>query len=116
MDPYLTEDYSYSPEARKKQFSNPDAGKLLLGLEQGFSALDGDLTDAAAEAVCKKVAEDAALPKPAKVIHLLRAAVSGHTVGPSLFALLTVLGKKTVVARLGRTRSLFDSVKLGEAT
>jgi len=116
MDPYLTEDYSYSPEARKKQFSNPDAGKLLLALEQGFAALDVDLSDAAAEAICKKVAEDAALPKPAKVIHLLRAAVSGHTVGPSLFPLLTVLGKKTVVARLGRTRSLFDSGKLGEAT
>ena len=116
MDPYLTEDYLYSPEARKKQFSNPDAGKLLLGLEQGFAALDGDLSDAAAEAICKKVAEDAALPKPAKVIHLLRSAVSGHTVGPSLFPLLTVLGKKTVVARLGRTRSLFDSGKLGEAT
>jgi len=116
MDPYLTEDYSYSPEARKKQFSNPDAGKLLLGLEQGFAALDGDLSDAAAEAICKKVAEDAALPKPAKVIHLLRSAVSGHTVGPSLFPLLTVLGKKTVVARLGRTRSLFDSGKLGEVT
>ena len=116
MDPYLTEDYLYSPEARKKQFSNPDAGKLLLGLEQGFAALDGDLSDAAAEAICKKVAEDAALPKPAKVIHLLRSAVSGHTVGPSLFPLLTVLGKKTVVARLARTRSLFDSGKLGEAT
>jgi len=116
MDPYLTEDYLYSPEARKKQFSNPDAGKLLLGLEQGFAALDGDLSDAAAESICKKVAEDAALPKPAKVIHLLRSAVSGHTVGPSLFPLLTVLGKKTVVARLGRTLSLFDSGKLGEAT
>ena len=89
MDPYLTEDYSYSPEARKKQFSNPDTGKLLHGLEQGVAALDGDLTDVAAEAICKKVAEDAALPKPAKVIHLLRAAVSGHTVGPSLFPLLT---------------------------
>ena len=116
MDPYLTEDYLYSPEARKKQFSNPDAGKLLLGLEQGFAALDGDLSDAAAESICKKVAEDAALPKPAKVIHLLRSAVSGHTVGPSLFPLLTVLGKKTVVARLGRTRSLLDSGKLAEAT
>lgn len=116
MDPYLTEDYSYSPEARKKQFSNPDAGKLLLGLEQGFAVLDADLSDAAAEAICKRVAEDAALPKPAKVIHLLRSAVSGHTVGPSLFPLLTVLGKKTVVARLARTRSLFDSGKLGEVT
>ena len=61
------------------------------------------------------MAEEACLPKPAKVIHLLRAAVSGHTVGPSLFPLLTVLGRDKVVARLRRTRTLLESGKLGEA-
>lgn len=113
MDPYLTEEYPFSPEARKKQFSQAEAGQLLLGLEQGFAALEGDLSESAAEAVCQQVAAEAALPKPAKAIHLLRAAVSGHTVGPSLFPLLAVLGKKMVVARLGRTRTLFAAGKLG---
>jgi hypothetical protein len=47
------------------------------------------------------------------VIHLLRSAVSGHTVGPSLFHLLVVLGKSKVVARLMRTRILWEEGKLG---
>jgi glutamyl-tRNA synthetase len=55
------------------------------------------------EGVCKKVAEEAGA-KPAKVIHLARAAVSGRTVGPSLFGLLTALGKERVLARLARTQ------------
>ena len=114
LDPYLTEEFTYSPEARKKQFSNPDAGKLLQALATGFQSSGGDWNDSLAEGVCKKVAEEASLPKPAKVIHLLRSAVSGHTVGPSLFPLLTVLGRERVVARLLRTRTLWENGKLGE--
>lgn len=113
MDPYLTEEYEYSEESRKKQFSNPDAAKLLGMLEIGFSGLTAGMDEASAEAVCKKVAEDAALPKPAKVIHLLRAAVSGRTVGPSLFALLVVLGLDRVKARLARTKKLLEAGQLG---
>ncbi len=113
LDPYLTEDYPYSEEARKKQFSNPEAGKWLTALEKGFSSSAEPLSEIEAEAVCKKVAEEAGLPKPAKVIHLLRSAVSGHTVGPSLFHLLVVLGKSKVVARLMRTRILWEEGKLG---
>jgi len=113
LDPYLTEDYPYSEEARKKQFSNPEVGKWLTALEKEFSSAEEPLTDLAAEAICKKVAEEAGLPKPAKVIHLLRSAISGHTVGPSLFHLLVVLGKTKVVARLMRTRILWEEGKLG---
>ncbi|MCX6935997.1 MAG: glutamate--tRNA ligase family protein [Verrucomicrobia bacterium] len=112
LDPYLTEEYEYSPESRKKQFSNPDAGKLLIALEAGLMAIQGPLDEAGAESVCQKVAEAAAL-KPAKVIHLVRAAVSGRTVGPSLFALLVVLGMDRVKARLARTRELLEAGQLG---
>ena len=113
MDPYLTEEYEYSEESRKKQFSNPDAPKLLGMLEAGFASLTGGMDEVNAEAVCKKIAEEAALPKPAKVIHLLRAAVSGRTVGPSLFALLVVLGVDRVMARLARTKNLLEAGQLG---
>jgi glutamyl/glutaminyl-tRNA synthetase len=71
------------------------------------------MDEASAEAICKQVAEAAGLPKPAKVIHLLRAAVSGRTVGPSLFALLVVLGKDRVKSRLVRTRQFLEAGKLG---
>ena len=116
LDPYLTEDYPYSLEARKKQFSVPDSGKLLQSIEQGLQSIGEDFNDASVELVCKKIAEENQLPKPARVIHLLRCAVSGHTVGPSLFPLLTVLGKTRVVARLHRTRSLWEAGKLRETS
>jgi glutamyl-tRNA synthetase len=113
FDPYLTEEYEYSEESRKKQFSNSEAPQLLAALEKGFSEVSDAMDEASAEAVCKQVAESAGLPKPAKVIHLLRAAVSGRTVGPSLFALLVVLGKDRVKSRLVRTRQLLEAGKLG---
>ena len=112
FEPYLTEDFTYADDARKKQFSNPDSIKLLSALLAGFTEISGLLDDAKAEAVCQKVALDASL-KPAKVIHLVRASVSGRTVGPSLFALLTVLGLDRVKIRLGRTLALLKEGQLG---
>lgn len=115
FQPYLTEDYIYTEEARKKQFSNPDALKLLNALLAGFAGLSQPFDEAKAEAVCQRVAEEASL-KPAKVIHLIRAAVSGRTVGPSLFALLVVLGLARVQSRLSRTIALFSAGQLGVAS
>jgi nondiscriminating glutamyl-tRNA synthetase len=115
FEPYLTEEFTYSDDARKKQFSNPDAIKLLSALLAGFTEISTSLDDAKAEAVCQKVALDGSL-KPAKVIHLVRASVSGRTVGPSLFALLTVLGLDRVKIRLGRTLTLLKEGQLGVAT
>jgi len=114
LEPYLTEDFTYSDDARKKQFSNPDAIKLLSALLAGFTEISSSLDDAKAEAVCQKVALDASL-KPAKIIHLVRASVSGRTVGPSLFSLLTVLGLDRVKVRLGRTLALLKEGQLGVA-
>ena len=114
FEPYLTEDFTYSDDARKKQFSSPDAIKLLSALLAGFTEISTPLDDAKAEAVCQKVALEASL-KPAKVIHLVRASVSGRTVGPSLFALLTVLGLDRVKVRLGRTLALLKEGQLGVA-
>ena len=112
FEPYLTEDFTYSDDARKKQFSNPDAIKLLSALLSGFNEISTSLDDAKAEEVCQKVALEASL-KPAKVIHLVRASVSGRTVGPSLFSLLTVLGLDRVKIRLGRTLALLKDGQFG---
>lgn len=113
MDPYLTEEYLYSEESRKKQFSQPDAAKLLALLAARLDALGSDWNEASTESVCKKIAEEVALPKPARIFHLLRAAVSGRTVGPSLFALLVVLGPTRVQSRLARTQKLLEAGQLG---
>jgi glutamyl-tRNA synthetase len=103
LDPYLSEEYEYSEEAKKKQLGAPEAGKWLEALSSSLGALGAGWDDSTIEGACKKVAEEAGA-KPAKVIHLARAAVSGRTVGPSLFGLLTALGKERVLQRLERTR------------
>jgi glutamyl-tRNA synthetase len=105
LDPYLGEEYDYSEEAKKKQLGAPEAGKWLEALSTAIGSPNVRWDDAFLEGVCKKVAEEAGA-KPAKVIHLARAAVSGRTVGPSLFGLLTALGKERVLQRLDRTRRL----------
>lgn len=105
LDPYLDEDFAYSEEAKKKQLLLPEAGPWLGALSSALGALKENWDDTSVEVVCKRVAEDAGV-KSAKVIHLVRAAVSGRTVGPSLFGLLSALGQNRVVARLERTRRL----------
>ena len=89
----------------------PEVGKWLSALTAAFGAISGNWDDASIEGACKKVAEEAGA-KPAKVIHLARAAVSGRTVGPSLFGLLTALGKDRVLARIGRTQKQLAEGKM----
>ena len=53
------------------------------------------------EAVCRALAEELKL-KAADLIHPTRVAVTGRSVGPSLFHVLQVAGKERVIPRLRR--------------
>ena len=114
LDPYLGDAFEYSDEAKKKQLGAPEAGQWLSALSSSLGSLSGSWDEASVEAACKKVAEEVGA-KPAKIIHLARAAVSGRTVGPSLFGLLAALGKNRVVARLERTRKELTAGRLAVA-
>jgi glutamyl-tRNA synthetase len=46
--------------------------------------------------------------KPAEFIHPARVAVSGRSVGPSLYHMMEVLGADRVRARMRRTRERFS--------
>ncbi len=114
LDPYLGDTFEYSDEARKKQLSTPEAGQWLSALVASLRSLSGSWDDTSVEGACKKVAEEAGA-KPAKVIHLARAAVSGRTVGPSLFGLMSALGRDRVLARLERTKQELAAGRLAVA-
>ena len=114
LDPYLGDTFEYSDEARKKQLSTPEAGQWLSALVASLRSLSGSWDDTSVEGACKKVAEEAGA-KPAKVIHLARAAVSGRTVGPSLFGLMSALGRERVLARLERTKQELAAGRLAVA-
>ena len=53
------------------------------------------------EAALRSLAEELAI-KPAELIHPTRMAVSGRTVGPSIFHLLEILGRERVLKRLAK--------------
>ncbi len=101
---FFTEDYAFDPEAVEKTLRKPGAHDRIAQLAEVYRALE--TWDAAAlEAKLKETA--AAVPcKPAEFIHPARVAVSGRSIGPSLYHMLEVLGKERVLARFEKARRL----------
>jgi glutamyl/glutaminyl-tRNA synthetase len=103
---FFTEDYEYDPEAVAKTFAGPEVMSRLAKLGEAYKAvpqwnaetLEGALKTLAASIPCKA----------AELIHPARLAVSGRSIGPSLYHLLEVLGCERVLARLERTIKKFS--------
>jgi glutamyl-tRNA synthetase len=91
-------------KGRRKWLTGERATELLDHSIAAFSAQPGGLTVESAEAVTNAVAEAAEVER-GRVIHTLRIATTGRTVGPGLFETLAVLGKERVIMRLERAKS-----------
>lgn len=90
---------SYEPEALKKRWNSETAALLT---EFGGTFANALSMDAAGyEQALRTVAERHSLSGSA-LIHPVRLAVTGVSVGPSLFELLAVLGPKAVLRRIER--------------
>ena len=107
---FFTDDYGYEPRAREQWLGNPDTAPVLEALAERFTALPA-WTCEAIEAAVRQLATDRDV-KAAAVIHPCRAAVTGTTIGPSLFHLLELLPREIVVARLERTGRLVAAGEL----
>ncbi|MEZ5405993.1 MAG: glutamate--tRNA ligase [Verrucomicrobiia bacterium] len=81
----------------------PNAKASLTYLHTAFEALN-EFTSSALENALKKIATDTN-QKTGALIHPCRAAVTGSTIGPSLYHLLEVLGKDRVLSRLAKHRA-----------
>jgi glutamyl-tRNA synthetase len=102
---FFTEDYAYDPAAVEKALRKPGALDRLAQLAGCYTALA--TFDASTLEVKLKELAAALGVKPAEFIHPARVAVSGRAVGPSLYHMFEVLGKKRVLDRLSRTRERF---------
>jgi glutamyl-tRNA synthetase len=104
---FFTEDYEYDPEAVAKTFAAAGVmsrlGKLRetyqLVPEWNAQTLEGSLKTLAANVPCKT----------GELIHPARLAVSGRSIGPSLYHMLEVMGRERVLARLERTIKRFSN-------
>jgi glutamyl-tRNA synthetase len=104
---FFTDEYPFDPEAVKKSCTAPGTSDRLLKLTDRFATLP--VWDAAGlETALHALATELGI-KPGELIHPCRVAVSGKSVGPSLYHMLEVLGRDRVLARLRRAAEKFRS-------
>lgn len=103
--PALAEMFFRDPEgpddrARRKWLSAPGAARIV---QEALSALPGGgaMSIGEAEAMVNRIAASMGIDR-APVIHTLRAASTGRTVGPGLYEILSVLGPARLRRRLAR--------------
>ena len=97
---FFTEDFPIDPAALQKSCASPETADRLRRLANYFEKLPHwDVP--ALEAALKGLAAELGI-KTAELIHPCRVAVSGQTVGPSLYHMLEVLGRDRVLSRLQR--------------
>jgi glutamyl-tRNA synthetase len=104
---FFTEDYEYDPEAVAKTFAVPEVMQRLAKLSEVYRSLPS--WDAPTLESALKTLATSIQCKTGELIHPARLAVSGRSVGPSLYHMLEVLGRERVLSRLARTIERFSN-------
>ncbi len=97
---FFTEEYQFDPAAMKKVFAKPEAAARLGALRGDFAGID-DWKVETLESRLKNLAQKLGC-KTGDLVHPARVAVSGRSVGPSLYHMLEVMGKERVLKRFDR--------------
>jgi glutamyl-tRNA synthetase len=100
---FFTEKYDFDPAAVEKVFEKPEAAERLVTLRDEFAKVDNWNVEAL-ESTLKNLAQKLGC-KTGDLVHPARVAVSGRSVGPSLYHMLEVMGKDRVLARFDRMKS-----------
>jgi glutamyl-tRNA synthetase len=103
---YFTDDIVYNPDGVAKHFTTENLSRLK-SVREAFAALD-KFNATELEAALKATAANLGI-KLGALVHPTRLAVTGSNVGPSLYHLLEILGKETVLARIDRALAKFSS-------
>jgi glutamyl-tRNA synthetase len=101
--PYFADDVDYDAEALAKHWKDVDeTAARMRALRDRFAAVnESDWNPEGLEPVLRKLAEELQVGA-AKLIHPARVAVVGMAVSPSIFQVLTALGKARTLERLER--------------
>jgi glutamyl-tRNA synthetase len=97
---FFTEQYKFDPAAVEKVFGKPEAAKRLIALRDEFAKTE-NWTVEKIESTLKTLAQKVGC-KTGDLVHPSRVAVSGRSIGPSLYHMLEVMGKNRVLARFDR--------------
>ena len=99
-DFFLMEEPVLDEAAVRQRLAKPGTGDLLRAYAQALETAE-PFEPAALEAALKGVVEAAGV-KVGDLVHAVRVAVTGKTVGPGLYDCLAILGRKTSLARIAR--------------
>ncbi len=99
---FFTDKFDYDPKGSKKHFTRPGVADDLSTLADTFGILPAvEFTLEQTEAVLRELAEKLGR-QPAELIHPIRLALTGLTLGPGLFEIVALLGRDKCVARIKR--------------
>jgi nondiscriminating glutamyl-tRNA synthetase len=113
-DFFFRPDVEYEPRAVEQYLRGSETGDLLRRLAQHLQAAPS-FDRAAIEAAVRAAAAELGVESKA-VIHPLRVALTGKTVGPGLFELIEVLGRDRVLSRLDRAIAFVQAQEPPAAT
>jgi glutamyl-tRNA synthetase len=102
---FFTEEFPLDPEAIAKTLNKPDAINRLSQLRRKYAELD-DWTAIGLETALKELGVEIGC-KVGELVHPARVAVSGRSIGPSLYHMLEVMGKPRVLQRMDRVLQQF---------
>jgi glutamyl-tRNA synthetase len=97
---FFIENYEFDPSAVEKVFGKPEAAERLIALRTEFGKIENWNLEAV-ESTLKNLAQKLGC-KTGDLVHPARVAVSGRSVGPSLYHMLEVMGKERVLKRFDR--------------
>lgn len=103
-EPFFIKEVVFDEKAEQKLFTR-DLSREFLVLKERFSSLQ-EFNAARVEEVFRAVVEELGLSVK-ELIHPLRVALSGVTIGPGMFDLIEVLGKERTLTRIERAILLF---------
>ena len=103
---YFADEYEIMAKPLKKNIlKHPDLKEWLPLLAKRFQALP-EFTEKSVEQATRELAAELDI-KPGILINGMRTVLTGQLAGPSLFAILTTLGRDRVVARLSNIDHLY---------
>ena len=105
---FFTENYEFDPVAEEKVFGKSEAATRLSALHEEFRKID-NWNAGPIESTLKALVQKLDC-KTGDLVHPARVAVSGRSVGPSLYHMLEVMGKERVLTRFERATAKFSKL------
>ncbi len=105
---YFSDEYDLDPKPLAKNVTKfPELSTWLPKLAERFAAL-AEFSAEETERVSRELADELAV-KPGVLINGMRTVLTGQLAGPSMFEIVTTLGRDKVIARLNHIDHLFAS-------